>query len=339
MEKTMGHRHTTRLALTLLLAASFLLSAGVAQASKQALVDITFKNTFFAAGYDFTIRSGGAWVTVNTTTTPTPTVKWPAGVLAGTKSFTTSGYYTPFSSVMETYMIKAGTLAKSHGGAAPSGGSTLVPTAGATNVCFASNAPHAPGPPALPGSCFPRVGTGHRAPGAKKYGGTVRMLRDTDTIATFVGSPSGLSLNNLHLGYSSALTGSPSAVGEYGVRISGTITNTILGTPRQVQGIETGAPFTTGTATVMGGAYATQITATGGHAFNTANLTGTISMVKPVLFNAFTRLSNGSYGGVANPGVHSIRSMSITFLPEPGATLLLGCGALGLIGIAALRRR
>ena len=129
------------------------------------------------------------------------------------------------------------------------------------------------------------------------------------------------------------------AVGEFGVRISGTITNTILGTPRQVQGIETGAPFTTGTATVMGGAYATQITATGGHAFNTANLTGTISMVKPVLFNAFTRLSNGSYGGVANPGVHSIRSMSITFLPEPGATLLLGCGALGLIGIAALRRR
>jgi hypothetical protein len=333
-------RRTSRLALAALAAASILGVGTNAQASGQALVSVVHKNTGITLGYDFSVHTDPT-VIMTVGTGPTPSVMWPGSGAAGFSvidSNVATGPYTPLSSVMGTVMMKAGTLFKSHPGAAPTGGSVLVPNASPTTLCFKSGPAPFTNPPALPNSCFPRFGTGSRSPGAKKYGGTARLLRNSNAVGTFV-ALTGYDQFFQTLNYSSRITGTPTVVQEYGRRATGTAYNTALQSTRTTQVFETQAPWTTGAITVMGGAYGTQVTLTGTNNLNPTNLTGTISVVKPVLGNAFTRLPNGTYAGNAFNGFHFARSFTLTFVPEPGTAMMLACGALGLAGLVTLRRR
>ena len=328
----------TRLIMVLFLSTCLMLPALSASASKQALVNIDVRNVFIAPGYTFTIRTGTGVVTVNTTAaTPTPSVMWNSSALQGNFSTTFSSIYSPFISSMSTFTLKAGTIQKSWTGAAPLGGSALAAPV-ATTKCFASIAPVAPGPPALPGSCFPRPGVGARTPGAKQYGGTARLLRNNTTVGTAANfSVGGLDLLNFYRNTTPQGTG-PSAVGNYAIRGTGTRTATVLGTARKTMTFDTPNPFTTGVVTAMGTAFATQITSTGSNNLNPANLTGTISMVQPFLRNAFNRNQAGAFAGPANNAA-AVRRMTITFLPEPGTVAMLAVGTLGLAGLGTLRRR
>lgn len=331
----------TRLIMVLFLSTCLMLSALSASASKQAVVKIDVRNTFLAPGYVFTIRTGTGAVTVNTTAaTPTPSVMWNSSVVQGNFSGTFSSIYSPFISSMSTFTLKAGTMKKSWTGAAPPGGSVLAAPV-ATTKCFASIAPVAPGPPALPGSCFPRPGVGARTPGAKQYGGTARLLRQNNTIGTAGNfSIGGLDLINFNRFTTPQGTG-PSAVGNYAIRGTGTRTATMLGTARRTMTFDTPNPFTTGVVTAMAPAFSTQLTSTGSNNLNPTNLTGTISMVQPFLRNAFNRNQAGAFAGAANnSGV--IRRTTFTFIgevPEPGTVAMLAFGTLGLAGLGTLRRR
>ena len=329
---------STRLIMVLFLSTCLMLSALSASASKQAIVSTDVRNVFIAPGYTYTIRTGGGVVTVNTTAgTPTPSVMWNSSVLQGNISTTFSGVYSPFVSSMSAFTLKAGTMRKSWTGAAPPGGSALAAPV-ATTKCFASIAPVSPGPPALPGSCFPRPGVGARTPGAKQYGGTARLLRNNTTVGTVANfSLGGLDLIFFKRSTTPQGTG-PSAVGNYAIRGTGTRTATVLGTARKTMTFDTPNPFTTGQVTAMASVFNTQITATGSNNLNPTNLTGTISMVQPFLRNAFNRNQVGAFAGAANNAA-AVRRMTITFLPEPGTVAMLAFGALGLAGLGTLRRR
>ena len=327
-----------RLSTVLFMTICLMLSALSASASKQAIVTTDIRNVFLAPGYTYTIRTGGGVVNVNTTAgTPTPSVMWKSTVLKGNISTTFAGIYSPFVSSMSAFALKAGTMKKSWTGAAPSGGSALAAPA-TTTKCFASIAPVAPGPPALPGSCFPRPGSGARTPGAKRYGGTARLLRENTTVGTVANFALG-GLDIIYFKRSTTPQGTgPSAVGNYAVRGTGTRTGTILGTARKTMTFDTPNPFTTGQVTAMAPVFNTQITTTGSNNLNPTNLTGTISMVQPFLRHAFNRNQAGVFAGAANNAA-AVRKVTFTFLPEPGTVAMLAFGALGIAGLGALRRR
>lgn len=313
--------------------AAVLIPALHASASQQAVVTISYKNQF-AVGTTFTAFTGAGIVTVNTTSPPA-SVMWPANIISGSRNFTYIGPFTPFASVVSSYGFVAGTISKSQASAAPSGGSTLMGVT-ATTKCFKSTATAMPGPPALPGSCFPRRGTGLRIPGTNRFGGTARVLR----VGTFLGTLAGITGSDLFVNNvfrTPALEG-PSAIGNYGIHGTGTFTNTVTGVPRRTVLFDTSAPLTTGQVTVMGGDFGTFLTITGSNNLNTTNLTGTISLVQPVLRNQFSRNAAGVYlGNTLSAEIG--RTVSITFLPEPGATIALACGFLGLGALVTFRRR
>jgi hypothetical protein len=66
-----------------------------------------------------------------------------------------------------------------------------------------------------------------------------------------------------------------------------------------------------------------------------------ISLVKPQINQFFARDAGGNFVGKQNTFSAIIR-LRITFageVPEPGSVAMLGFGALGLAGLAAMRRR
>ena len=244
------------------------------------------------------------------------------------------GPYTPNFSVFATVMNLPGVLSKSHVGAAPTGGSTLLPVT-VTTKCFASVGPFAPGAPALPGSCFPRGAKANRTPGSKRYGGTARLLRSGVANATRSNiSVGGFDLTVAKLG--DTLTG-PMAVGNYGVVGSGTLTNTVTGAPRNTFLFRTEAPFTTGNAVAASGSYGTNFAVSGSHNLNTAGLTGTISLVRPFLNNKFSRNQAGLLTGRIF-AVSGIEKLKMTFLPEPAVAIQAAFGVLALSAFCARRR-
>ena len=80
------------------------------------------------------------------------------------------------------------------------------------------------------------------------------------------------------------------------------------------------------------------MTKAGSFGLNTANMTGTISLVKPRVDQAFSKVNGtvvGNSGSLQNGSVHHLK---MTFLPEPGQLLLLGVGVLGLTALYGRRR-
>ena len=333
-------RSTTQLTTAVLFGIAMLLPALSASASQQAVVQITYVNAF-SPGFGTTgVPRVGTGTAILKPTTQKTGLQWNAGIVAGASSFTVETPYLPFLSSMAAFRNEAGALFAGHPGAAATGGSTVAAPS-ATTKCFASIAPFAPGPPALPGSCFPRKGTLMRAPGSSKYGGTARLLLDTDSVGTALAfAPPGLDFFALKIFQSQTpnVTGFSTVPGAYGILGSGTFTNTVLMTARKTMNHQTQAPWTTGMVTVAGGDFGTAFTLTGSNSVDQTNLTGMISVVRPAATNQFSRNQAGAYLG-NTVGLVLVNRVSLTFLPEPGSMLLLGCGGLGLAGLAALRRR
>jgi len=351
----MSRRSSLCLALALLVGAGILLVAQTALAA-QALVNI-YAERFFSAGVQYPIVfSGSGTVTVGTGATPSVMV--PSGIVSGMATESCSGPGPPptgcspytatiyYSTRTETYTQRATTLRKSWPNAAPSGGSTFNAGTGIpapTTICFVGQPPAVP----KPGSCDnspsqTRFGSWTRAPGAKKYGGTLRVIRKN----TWTGQLAGLGGResfSLVNSPTAMLTGTPTpaiAPNQYGHLGDGRYTQTIpFGATRQGSQQWTYGPNTTGTIVVKQpvAPYTTTFTMTGSNNLNPTNLTGTISLIRPVLFQAFSQTA-GTYTGRWNGSAGVVR-VKLTFLPEPGGTLLLGCGVLAIAGLSWSRRR
>jgi hypothetical protein len=224
-------------------------------------------------------------------------------------------------------------------------GSTFMASAnsGATTKCFTLN-PYSTVTGGWPGSCTPRPGTLHRTPGTKKYGGTAQLLRDITSWGQWAAGGFG---NRAFTGYvggnlpggrpASHLT--PSSVGKVSHSATQHYSHTGGGTTSDAHAMQTVMPFTTGMVSAVNvAAYQTKFRRTGSNNLNPTNLTGTISIVRPVVVNSYQRLgpllSGG--GGVSYAG---IETMKLTFLPEPSMALMLACGGLALAGLSRLRKR
>jgi len=345
-ETTVRNPHRFTFFTALLLGVAVWLSASTAASqSTQAIVRLQYKANFFA-GTTFFDASGVGIATIGSTT-PTPSVMWGPNIVSGMVTSTYSNTFIPFGSRMTTHMNGPGSLRRAHVGAAPTGAGSVVPrpTVGAgTTKCFASSTLTPTvmvGPPALPGSCFPRVGAMSRVGGSKQFGGTARMLNPGLSIGTIVAfSPTGYDLFSLHAyNATPALRGPQTVPGNYGILGWGLKTHTVLGTQKATMAHATEAPPTTGMATVTGADYATMITMTGSHNFNATNLTGMISTVAPIITPFFDRDAAGNFAGRAG-SFSGVRGVKLTFLPEPSQPLMLASGVLfGLLGIAALKWR
>jgi hypothetical protein len=92
-------------------------------------------------------------------------------------------------------------------------------------------------------------------------------------------------------------------------------------------------PWTSGTAIAYNtvGQFNTRLTATGGQSRTLAGANGTLQLVAPAVLEVKP---------LANPlGVAIMADMTLTFVPEPASGMLLVAGALGVVGIHAVRRR
>jgi hypothetical protein len=222
-------------------------------------------------------------------------------------------------------------------------GSTFMAAAnsGATTHCFTLN-PYSTATGGWPGSCTPRKGTMQRTPGLKKYGGTARFLRNELQWGTWnLGGPS----KSITVRFGSYLPGgtppshaSPPAVGRVIHAGTGHYTITGGGTTSDADIQFTTMPFTTGMASVINPlAYLTAARSTGSNNLDPTNLTGTISLVRPALLNAYDR-SGPLLNGIGTAW-GQIDHVQLTFLPEPSMALMLACGGLALAGLSRLRKR
>ena len=336
----------TQITLAALLGIGFLLSSPAAIATDQVVVNIVYKNRWIQ-GTTFTIHSGTGTATLGNGTTPS--VMWPAGIITGNEPvFTYTGPYTIFGSRQRNiYSLLAGTIKKSHAGAAvltANGGGSVVQPPTTTTSCFVQ--PPAPAPtlpgPTLGGLCFPRYGTAIRTPGSKKYGGTARLMRDRLVVGTFTGiGPTGSTLATFARFFTPKLTGpdvfTANGGAKYGAVGVGVNYNVVLKGGNDAFTVETNAPHTTGKVNVIGNGFGTSFNLTGSHALNTANKTGSISMVKPFMRQTFNRDAAGNFVGNLL-STTAVRQIVFTFLPEPGLIALVASGALGIAGLAVARR-
>jgi hypothetical protein len=225
-------------------------------------------------------------------------------------------------------------------------GSTFMASAnsGLTTICFTLN-PYPAIPSGFPGSCTPRPGTLRRTPGSKKYGGTAQILRTQHSfgqwapVGPFGNRAFSASVGGNLPGGRPASHLAPSAVGRVVHEATLHYTHTGGGTTSDAHAMLTTVPFTTGMVSVVNvAAYQTNFRRSGSNNLNPGNLTGTISVVRPLVVNSFQRLGPGLVGG-GNVSYGGIETMKLTFLPEPSMALMLGCGGLALAGLARLRKR
>jgi hypothetical protein len=381
-ENLMVRRKATQMALALLVGTSIPLVGLPASAqTKKALVRFVYTQNGGTDAGDpanitplaFYYNSGTGIATIGTG--PTPSVMWPAYIFSYMKMGFTTGPMTPSFGYTATFKNAAATIRANHAnqatedktfrtpgplGKQPAKGITVMGstwmgtqllttptlTMANTSICFSRN------PPAFPGSCKTRLGTLHRVPGSKRYGGTARLLHSIDTFGTFIGAQFGTILFRQTAGNampcyplvtpncrsnSPMLTG-PSGIGNYGHNNIGEYTFLPGLTTIKLNQQRSELPFTTGMATAIGNYYETSVAQTGSHNFNPTNLTGMISLVKPFLFQGFQRFGP-VFGGQSNPSLGNIERVELTFLPEPSMLVLLGSGVLGLAGLSRLRKR
>jgi hypothetical protein len=141
------------------------------------------------------------------------------------------------------------------------------------------------------------------------------------------------------------LTG-PVSVGQYGFALTGMLTHTYLqykGAPLAFDApvIATNMPSTTGTQYLYQpfGYYVTQYTYAGYDNRTASGLYGTLSLVRPFVLQYFGATVAPPSFIAWNETQGFMYRNTITFLPEPGSLLMLGCGILTLAGLFRLRRR
>lgn len=182
-------------------------------------------------------------------------------------------------------------------------------------------------------------------PGANQFGGTLEILGFLKGIAKFKPPELGGANRNVYFSQPT-LAGAPltaninplqniikftSAGSPLSVTLPTPSGGTIMATQVPNVSYQTGAPFTTGTVSVI----ATQVTSpflyqravVSGYDNRTANGQGNIQLVTPIAFT-----NTGS-----NNGFPQVKRLTLE-LPEPGSALALAAGTAALLGLAWLRR-
>jgi hypothetical protein len=309
-------------------ASSLLMAAPALAQTKKALAWVQL-NGACCNGGTYTGLSG--YVSAFVGSTPnTPSVYIRSGALSRTDTTTWTGPLTPFSINYIDVHNAAATFKKSH---------SLAPTA-TTTVRAADKTSTAVG-----GAFYmPRNGTLIQTPGTPRFGGTMGLVSNLHAVGQYVAS---VGYYDFYFDASAtAMAAPPFSVGQYGFVLTGMLTHSYLqykGQPLAFDGpgIATFMPSTTGTQYLYQdfGPYITQYTYAGYDNRTPNGLFGTLSLVRPFVLQYFgVTLAPPSF--IAwNETQGFIYRNTITFLPEPGGLMMLGCGVLTLAGLFRLRMR
>lgn len=325
-------------------------AAGTVHASQKALFSMEYRSFGFAglAGgnnndlqrFAETPAPGGvpfsATVETGSGASPSPSVMWPANIISEMSTATAGGTITPsgmenpsaygiyFSFVqVHNNFNKVATMMKSGGLTA----NTTINWPATTTICN--------------NTCLPRNGTAFQSqtPGSNRYGGTARVLDQavsTGLKKNFVlGGFTQQLFNIVYTPMATAPVYNGGAVGKAGTVVITTPNSGTYSSPIHMLN----GRYSTGQARAMLtiNAYNTTATKTGSVNVNTANLTGTISLVKPQIQLSWRKVGGTVISVGSGNNFAVVNSMNATFLPEPSQFAMLGAGILG-IGVLYRRR-
>ncbi len=259
--------------------------------------------------------------------TPSATIMIPANFLTGmTLSVYTSAGPYPYVYRLKDRGNQSGTFAPAN----PYGPSGLVTVAAnqTTTLCLLY-------PATFPdGSCQPRYGVFKMQDTGNKFGGTLNLI-DNGFVKGLTKQAGQTYYFYYQISFTPRRTG-PMYVGRYGFGGTGKLTNTMLTSQMQATVFQsTEGPFTTGYVYVYQSAAGVNAKTTlTGYDNRTptanGNVTGTVSLVRPILSTTFTRDTPTSVITDSGFPFGLIERIRITFLPEPSLLFSLGCGALAL---------
>ena len=337
-------------------------------ATREALIKLSNKSEFVFSGVFVGVKPA-AFGVVDVGTGTVPTIQVPRNLVAQARTFTYTGPQTAFATRTETLRNDAATLGPNNPlatGTAQRIGK--FSTNFTTSICFNPNVvfdftnrpsfePLAPAYtqwPAQPGDCNPKPGEIRQTPGDKKYGGTLRIFgKSRNAGKANLGAGGTSEYFALNQQRPTFATG-PS---EFALNVqfaTGVRTGTApSATARQNQVWGIDGFFSTGAATVSnpGAPYSTYIPRAGSFGLvrqastsaNTANLslagdamTGSISVVRPGVSGTFNRVDGVFTSQGGNYG--ELKTVELSFLPEPTLAGLLGMGLIGLVSLRKLRQ-
>jgi hypothetical protein len=330
----MRHYHGIRiggalLAAVLMAASSLLMAAPALAQTKKALASVVLTGACCNAG-PYSFLSGTVSAVVGSTPN-TPSVYIRSDALRRTDTTSWTGPQTPYSKNWNDAHNAAVTFKRSH---------PLAPTAITTvNAYDKTNT-------AAAGKLYmPRYGLLRQTPGPNRFGGTMAIVSNLHTKGT-VAAAVGWYDFTFNANATAMLTG-PVSVGQYGIAITGMITHQTIMYPGgksmifDAPVIATLMPSTTGTQYLYQnkGYYVTTYTYAGYDNRTPNGLYGTLSLVRPMVLNYFwTSVEPPPFVAGGDSQGFMYRN-TITFLPEPGSLLMLGCGILTLAGLYRLRLR
>ena len=331
MKHDLGIRIGGALLVAVLMAASSLLMAAPALAqTKKAYLWAQVDNACCNAGGTYTgfFPAFGSATVGSTPSTPSVMIR--SGLLSRVSTYTWTGPLTPFSVNYIDAHNAAVTFNRQH---------SLAPTA-TTTVRAGDKTSTAVGGDFY----FPRYGTMMQKPGTHRFGGTMGIVSDLYAYGKYAASVGYYSFYG-SVNPTSMLHG-PVSVGQYGFLQTGMFTHSTLqykGEPLAFDGpaIQTLMPSTTGTQYLYQpfGYYVTQYTWAGYDNRTASGLFGTLSLVSPNVLQYFwVTVAPPQYVAVSETQGFMSR-ITLTFLPEPGSLLTLGCGILTLAGLFRLRMR
>jgi hypothetical protein len=325
-----GIRIGGALLVAVLMAASSLLMAAPALAqTKKALAHVQQDAVCCNTAMGYSVLSGLVSATVGSGTGK-PTVHIKSGALSRKSTTTFTGPLTPFSINYIDQHNAAVTFKRSH---------SLAPTMTTTVLAADKTSTTRNG-----SFYMPRYGTFIQTPGKNRFGGTMLLVSNLRAVGQFVASQ-GYYDFYLNAVSTPMITGSI-AVGDYGLALTGMLTHTSIsykGAPLAFDGpaFATLMPSTTGTQYVKApfGYYVTQYTYAGYDNRTASGLFGTLSLVRPTVLNYYQKLTAPPPQAFFWENQAFMYRNTITFLPEPGSLLMLGCGILTLAGLFRLRMR
>jgi hypothetical protein len=192
---------------------------------------------------------------------------------------------------------------------------------------------------------MPRYGVMRQTPGTNRFGGTMALVSNLYAEGKYVAS---VGYYDFYFNANpTPMAAPPLSVGQYGFVLTGMLTHSYLqykGLPLAFDGpaVATFMPSTTGTQYLYQpfGYYVTQYTYAGYDNRTPNGLSGTLSLVRPFVIQYFGILDVPPAPYAAwNETQGFMYRNTLTFLPEPGSLLMLGCGVLTVAGLFRLRMR